>query len=370
MTHKAKPHQKKGWESFVAPCLEDLQDRIDENQEQFNYDNWVAFLDDRCGEEIFIPPGCEPSLPRVEWPEVTVNEALENQNAMLLQQFKSCSDILASGGGNTLSVRCNYGTGILASLFGCELFLMDESTDTLPATRPLDSIEKIKALLDKGIPDLSGGLGSKVFQMAQVFLDVFEKYPVLRRHVHLYHPDLQGPMDAAEIIWGSDIFYAFHDQPDLVRDFLRLLTDTYIAFMRRWYDLVGQPSIYSAHWDMLHKGSVMIRNDSLMNLSPQIYQDVVRPLDRQIFDQFGGSGAIHFCGRGDHYIQLMSEMPGLTAVAMSQPECNDMETIYRHTVDKSIKLIGFSLEHARKSNRPLRGQVQCFLPENTWDSMN
>jgi len=365
MTRKAEPHQNKDWSSFVDPCLQDLQDRIDENQEQLNYDSWVAFLDDRCPDEIFIPPARQPSPPRCEWPEVTVNEALEDQTAMLLQQFKGCSDVLTRGGGSRLNVRCNYGIGILPSLFGCEIFLMDESTDTLPAAKPLASTEKIKALLDKGIPELTTGLGSKVFQMAQVFLGIFQKYPILRRHVHLYHPDLQGPIDVAEVVWGSDIFYAFHDQPDLVRDILKLLTDTYIVFMRRWYDLVGQPGLYSAHWGMLQKGAVMIRDDSLMNLSPQIYQDLVRPLDQQIFRQFGRSGAIHFCGRGDHYIQLMSEIPGLTAVAMSQPKCNNMETIYCHTVDKNIKLIGFSLEHARKSNRPLRGQVQCFLPDKT-----
>ncbi|GAG30771.1 unnamed protein product, partial [marine sediment metagenome] len=127
---------------------------------------------------------------------------------------------------------------------------------------------------------------------------------------------------------------------------------------RAWYDLVGRNGGHATHWGLMHKGTVMIRNDSLMNLSPQAYVEFVRPLDQRLFDAFGG-GAIHFCGRGDHYIEPMSEMTGLGAINMSQPECNDMEVIYRNTVDKSIKVIGLDATAARSAARPLRGQVAC-----------
>ena len=85
--------------------------------------------------------------------------------------------------------------------------------------------------------------------------------------------------------------------------------------------------------------------------------EFVRPLDQRLFDEFGG-GAIHFCGRGDHFIEAMSEMDGLYGVALSQPEYNNMETIYRHTVDKKIKLLGLAAEAVQSAGRPLRGQVQ------------
>jgi hypothetical protein len=72
---------------------------------------------------------------------------------------------------------------------------------------------------------------------------------------------------------------------------------------------------------------------------------------------------MHFCGRGDHYIEAICEMKGITAVAMSQPHLNDMEVIYRNTVDKGIKLVGFDWGAAHAPGRDLRGQVQCFLPQ-------
>jgi hypothetical protein len=167
-------------------------------------------------------------------------------------------------------------------------------------------------------------------------------------------------VDVAEVVWGSDFFYAFHDAPDFLKRFLDLITETYAAFMRAWFGLVGRPGTYATHWGMMFKGVLMIRNDSLMNLSPEAYAEFARPMDQRLFDEFGRAGGMHFCGRGDHYIAAMSRMEGLTAVAMSQPHLNDMETIYRNTVDKGIKLIGLRHDAARSAGRPLRGQVQCY----------
>jgi hypothetical protein len=50
-------------------------------------------------------------------------------------------------------------------------------------------------------------------------------------------------------------------------------------------------------------------------------------------------------------------MAGLTAINLSQPECNDMEVIFRNTVDKGIKLIGLPASALQGLRRPLRGQV-------------
>jgi len=54
---------------------------------------------------------------------------------------------------------------------------------------------------------------------------------------------------------------------------------------------------------------------------------------------------------------------GLTAINMSQPEYNDMETIYRNTIDKGIALIGLprpAAEEALQRGRDLRNRVHCW----------
>ena len=98
-----------------------------------------------------------------------------------------------------------------------------------------------------------------------------------------------------------------------------------------------------------------------MNLTPQFYKEYAFPYDARLLAHFGG-GVVHFCGRGDHYIETLCAIPHLTGINLSQPELNDMERIYRCTVDKGIKLLSFSREYAQKSmNRPgeLHHNVHC-----------
>ena len=71
------------------------------------------------------------------------------------------------------------------------------------------------------------------------------------------------------------------------------------------------------------------------------------PYDKKLLERYGG-GVIHFCGRGDHYIELLSTLPQVYGINMSQPECNDMETIYKHTVEKGIKILSFDAAQAQK----------------------
>lgn len=345
-------------------CLADLERRVDPDVEAGQLAAWRGFLDGRCAGPVFRPPPRPPAPARIDWPDVHINDAQDDPDLMLLHQFASVSGVLARGGtGPLLNVRCNYGTGIVPSLFGCDLYTMPRESHTLPTALPMHSSDAMRRLLDAGVPDLSTGLGARVFDTAERFLAALERHPKLRQAVTLYHPDAQGPVDIVEVVWGSEMFLAVYDEPDLLHAVLDLVTGTYIAFLRRWYALVPpRHGPYSVHWGMLHRGTLMLRDDSLMNLSPQTYVEFVRPRDQRLFDTFGG-GAMHFCGRGDHYIAPMGEMPGLAAVHASQPELNDMETILRHTVDRGIVLLDLqrpAVDAALARGRDLRGRVHCW----------
>ena len=190
---------------------------------------------------------------------------------------------------------------------------------------------------------------------------IAQEYPKIGRYVHIYHPDCQGPMDICELIWGSTLFYALYDQPDLIAALLEFMTRTYVRFMYAWLEIVPFRKGGSAHWGFYHQGNIMLRDDSAMNLSPAMFDEFVRPYDQRLLSEFGG-GAIHFCGKGDHYAPSLPEMNGLYAIHMSQPGYNDMEAIYRCTVDRGIKLIGLAnqaAEAAVASGRVLHGQVHA-----------
>lgn len=348
----------------LLTCLDDLESRIDCGEEERLLGEWKTFAEGRNTSDIFSPRRSGIVPPRVEWPAVTVNAALDDFDLMALQQYKNCSDLLADGRGYLMCVRSNYGTGILPSLFGVRLFIMEDSMNTLPGNWPLDDPDAIRKAIDGGVPDLQGGWGAKVFEMGRRYAEIARQYPNIGRHVHVYHPDLQGPMDICELLWGSSMFYTLVEDPPLIKEFLDLITRTYIAFMREWTRIFPFDAEGNMHWGYYHRGSVMLRDDSAMNLSPEMFNEFIRPHDQRILDEFGG-GCIHFCGRGDHYIHLVGEMRGVNGVNLSQPEYNDMETNFRNTIDKGIVLLDLSREAAERAlaaGRTLHGRVSCPAP--------
>ncbi len=348
---------------MVRPYLEDLEKRIDPAIEEALMHEWIRFLNGESKVDFFCPHRQKSSPPQLPWPIVSINEALADYDRMALHQLSGCSSMLEKNAGTVLNVRTNYGTGILSSVFGAELFIMDEQTNTLPTTRPLaGGVDTIKHLIDKGIPDIHTGFGERCFAMGRRFVELFADYPNVSRYIKIYHPDLQGPMDICELLWGCDLFYALVDSPDLVHSMLDLITDTYIKFMREWEKIVPPYSDYSPHWGLMHKGHIMLRDDSAMNLSPEMFDEFILPYDQKLLNVFGG-GAIHFCGRGDHYIDRLYTMTGVYAANMSQPEYNDMECIFQNTVDRGIALIGlerFAAEAAVSSGRNMHGLVHCW----------
>lgn len=347
----------------VDKYLDDIEQRIDLAIESSLIESWYDFAQGDFKDKIYTPRREKKSRPSIKWPKVSVNTALEDYDAMLISQLGSCSRMLERGSGELLCVRANYGTSIIPSLFGAKVYLMDDASNTLPTSYPLaGGLETIKRLLDRGIPSLDKGFGGKALEMGKRFKDKFLHYPKISKHVHVYHPDVQGPMDICELLVGSDLFVMIYDYPDIIKELLELITIVYSAFLDEWYRIFPPKMDFAVHWGAMHRGHIMLRDDSAMNFSPEMYDEFIRPFDQSLLDRFGG-GAVHFCGRGDHWIDRLVSMTGANAVAMSQPECNDMEKIFTHTVDKGIQLILFPYKDALTalgSGRNLHHSVQTF----------
>jgi hypothetical protein len=323
--------------SDVAPWLEKLEEAIDLDWERCKLLAWKDVLDFKpvngCFEVYRSVGGRKPG----EWPAIPINKAIEDPAQMLLRELRAVYDVVCQRTYHIPNIRCNYGTCILPSLFGAETFWMDEQLDTLPTNKPMGEAA-IDRLLDAGIPDLNNGFGRRVFETAEYFKETLKPYPRIAEVVWIYHPDLQGPIDVVELLWGSDMFYAFYDQPQKVKAITDLVTRTYLRFLKRWMEVVPpRDNVYSAHWGRLWRGQVVLRDDSIVNLSNEMYEQFVKPYDERILEEFGG-GAIHFCGHVDHCIDSLTESSWLTAINPSQPHLNDMRKIHAASVGKGIIL--------------------------------
>ena len=334
--------------------LDDIESRIDPETEEDFAAQWYAFLHGRSQTPTFSPCRKKKSEPGIPVPRININDALADVETMLVHQLADVSHALNSDRAN-LCVRANYGTGILSSLFGAEIFEMPREMNTLPTTKPFNDTEIIRALVDKympnSIPDLYEGFGARVWAFADLWKQVCAQYPKIAKYVTIYHPDLQGPLDICELMWGCDMFYAMYDEPALVHDMLSLITDTYAAFLDKWFAMFPCGEEMNVHWiNMRHRGRIMLRCDSAMNLSPAFYEEFAMPYDAKLLEHFGG-GAMHFCGRGDHYIELLCSQPKLYSVNLSQPHLNKMEIIWRASVDRGLTVLGFPGAYEREHPR-------------------
>jgi hypothetical protein len=345
----------------LRPYLDDLESRLDTEEEAGLRQAWIDFSEGRFEGPIFSPRRTRLNPARIQWPRVRVNAALSDYDAMALQQFAGVSAALESGSGQLLNVRCNYGSSILPSLFGVEMYIMDDDLDTLPTSVPLNDVDAVRRLLDADVPAPGDRWGGRVLEMGARFAEITREYPNIGRWVWIYHPDCQGPMDVVEVVWGSSVFYALYDLPDLVHAFLARIVQTYLRFMSAWTEIVPFQAGGSSHWGYYHRGSLMLRDDSAMNLSRSMVEEFICPYDQRLLDAYNG-GAIHFCGKGDHYIAALAQLNGLYAINLSQPHLNQMEKIFSNTIDRGIPLIGLersAAEAALARGRDLHGKVHC-----------
>ena len=156
-------------------CLSDLNERIDVEWEDQYTSQWMEFLNGKCRDEVFTPPFRPKIPPTIEWPEIHINDAVDDVDLMVWSEMKYCSDTIAAGGNTALCVRSNFGCSILPSLFGCELYTMPRRMDSLPTSIPLHDLDEIVRIIDAGVPDIRAGQGAIVFDTARRFVELADR---------------------------------------------------------------------------------------------------------------------------------------------------------------------------------------------------
>lgn len=108
----------------------------------------------------------------------------------------------------------------------------------------------------------------------------------------------------------------------------------------------------------MHPGKIMLRLDSAMNISPEFYNEYSKSYDSELLEYYGG-GCLHFCGKGDHYIESLCEIEKLYGINLSQPHLNDMDKIFRAVSEKGKRIVDLSGAHKLAEEYNVkRGMIQ------------
>ena len=307
---------------------------------------------------------CRKAPPNVEWPHVTINEGLENYRpdalAAVWRLLQRARGWHRPGAQRALQLWLEHRAAALwrrglrhgrRARDAAHLAAAQRQGRHPPADR-------------RGRPRPEHRLWrARCWRWAVAIVEIARQYPKIGKYVFIYHPDLQGPMDICEVVWGSTIFYAAYDEPELVKAVAGAgHRDLYRLSARVAEDRALPPGRQRA-LGALSQG----QHHAARRLGDELLRRDVRGVRRAptisaCWTQFGG-GAIHFCGKGDHYICA----PGADANSSTPSICRSRSiTTWRpclqNTVDKGIKLLDLTrdaAEAAVAAGRDLHGQVHC-----------
>lgn len=290
--------------------------------------------------------------PAPDWPQYSMDEIQSDMEKMLVSELAPIYASALIGDDRLPEIRANYGTGILPSLFGCEIVHLDSAT--LPAALPLHDTDRVRAQVAAGIPDLRGGLGGRVLDTVAFYVEALKPYPKLREWVSINLADTQGPLDAAEIIWGSEIFEMMYADPELVHAFLDLVTETLAAFTRAHQAIDGIPFAPAP----TPLGRLCVREDATVMISGAMYDEFCKPYAQRLLDEFGG--CIHWCGDGKAWWRSLITLRNLTAVNPFQGQFYDPVEMHRACRDVEVMIWQWTTGLTPEQRERIRTGFTCL----------
>jgi len=303
--------------------------------------------------------------PPEEWPDYGFQEFFDDPGKMLLHELRDVYAGAKLGDDRLYGIRANYGTGIIASLFGCRTVTFD---DSLPIGLAVPA-EQLERIFDAGIPPLRGGPHSGLLERAldttAYYREMLAPYPKLTALVGAQMLDIQGPFDNATIIWGSDLYYAFFDAPEKLHTLLGLVADTILAVVAEHRRVDGSSlDEHGGQWN--HLGGVCVRNDSSINLSTRQYVQYVKPYDERVLAPY--AGWIHFCGKA-HWWQALLDIPNLKGINPYQGEFYDLYSMVETCERAGVAIVQWTTPlDARCRERIRTGFSRIFWAQDYEDA--
>src|SRR5690606_31459278 len=126
-----------------------------------------------------------------------------------------------------LTVRANFGTVVVASMYGAPVRQVGEDPPWIVHTD--DHAILLGDVLNQDPHDLARGWAPRVVETMQAYHETLSQVPELRDLIRVVLPDLQGPFDSLELILGSGVYADLVEEEDKVDAALDAISKTQVA---------------------------------------------------------------------------------------------------------------------------------------------
>jgi len=168
---------------------------------------------------------------------------------------------------------------------------------------------------------------TEIFLEADVKLPLFSVAPV------------SGPIVEAVSLYGAEKFLtAMLDDPDAAYNDLKVIADI-SAEMRRWF--VRHVPVQQLQ-GIVHRlraqppGYGQIDGCTTQLLGPDLYADMVGPLDDMILGVYPKGGMIHICGRHTQHLPFWRKSKSLKVLQLSGDAMTDLPIYFRELRDDQV----------------------------------
>ncbi|HEY9188589.1 MAG TPA: uroporphyrinogen decarboxylase family protein [Ignavibacteria bacterium] len=178
--------------------------------------------------------------------------------------------------------------------------------DQVPDTKPILTDDKKYKLFDKGLPDPFSGILESHLKTWEYFLEKKKSYTFMGKPIKSVVSWIEftdGPFTLASNLRGAtEILTDLYEDPDYVHQLMDFLSDSIIYRLRAWWKVLGKPPLAPMF---------KLADDSIQNISTDMYKEFVLPYHKKIFNELAGKGPhfIHLCGNAlRHFVTIQKEL--------------------------------------------------------------
>ena len=201
-----------------------------------------------------------------------------------------------------------FGTGVLASAFGCPVRHATGDSDDPAIAGPCVETPAQAARLSR--PNhLRDGLMPQVLRCID--------YALEHGDLPVGPSDLNSPLSTlAQICGYENLFIWMYEEPQTVHELMELVTEAFIDWVKEMKRHTGEPSdashVLQGVWSPEGVG-VWVSDDDLIAVGPDMYEEFVVPCYSRLFRTFSG-GSLHFCGNGTQHLSNFRKIDGVRAI--------------------------------------------------------
>ena len=275
------------------------------------------------------------------------SEIYNDPEKMMLDELLPIYESAVIGDDRVNVIRANYGVGIIPSLFGFEIV---QKGNDLPWVKPVGSIEEIKKIINKGLPDFNKGLALKVNETQEFYKEKLSMYPNLKKCIHIGLMDNQGPFNLAGIMLREQLYFYLYSHKDLIKEFLELLTTVYIEFSKKQKQLIGEPLTIDYYFGCLLQSGVKISEDYGLGISPDMYEEFCMPLNEKVGQVFNGFTLLVCEDLEEKRAKTLIKTKNLKGLIYWSKNIAKLEEIYNIAKEKKIYIIWYGILPKEKIN--------------------